>query len=96
MEKVTAVIVAKVNTEEKEALDYYISHVGQLYEEVGAKTVAKHKIKEAFIGQNTPDLVIVMEFNDQKAFDNVFKSEAYQALLPYRDKAFTSLEAYVS
>jgi len=40
-------------------------------------------------------VVVVMEFPSSQAIKKVFESEAYKALLPYRDKAFTDLEMFL-
>ncbi len=77
-------------------MTYYLENVAKLYEKVKAKQINKYKIEEALIGDNTPSLVSVMEFENKEALDTVFKSDTYQKLLPYRNKAFSKLEAYIS
>jgi uncharacterized protein (DUF1330 family) len=96
MSKVNLVIVATINPNEKEALSHYLVGVGKLYEEVKAKSVVKYKVSKASIGDYTPSLVSIMEFVDIAALNQVFDGQTYQALLPYRDKAFLKVEAYIS
>jgi len=96
MNKVNLVIVGTINPNEKEALSYYVEKVGELYQEVSAKNVGKYKVSKSLIGENTPSLVSVMEFNDMDSLQAVFEGVAYQELLPYREKAFSKLEAYIS
>jgi len=96
MSKVNLIIVATINPNEKEALSHYLEGVGKLYEEVNAKSVGKYKVSKASIGDYTPSLVSIMEFDNIAAMNQVFDSQTYQALLPIRDKAFLKLEGYLS
>ena len=96
MSKINLIIVATINPKEKEALSHYLAGVGELYKEVDAKSVGKYKVSKASIGDYTPSLVSIMEFDNVAAMNQVFDSQTYQALLPIRDKAFLKLEAYIS
>ena len=96
MYKVILIIVATINPNEKEALNYYLEQMDVLYEEVEAKPIGKYKIDESIIGDNSPNLVSIMEFPNQDALDKVFKSEKYKTLKPYREKAFIKVEAHLS
>ncbi|WP_298426748.1 DUF1330 domain-containing protein [uncultured Kordia sp.] len=96
MSKVHVTIVATVNPEGKEQLAHYIEKVGDLYKKVQAKSVNKFKVSKPLIGTYTPTIVSIMEFPDMNALHDVFESAAYQELIPYRDKAFSKLEAYIS
>lgn len=70
--------------------------IGALYTEVGAKPIERYEISGVLIGENQPTMVSIMEFPDEAALDKVFKSEDYKTLLPYREKAFIKLEAFIS
>ena len=96
MSKVNLTIVATINPVGKEELAYYLSKVGELYHEVNAKPVNKFKVTKSLIGNYTPSLVSIMEFPNMEALNQVFESDAYKELLPFREKAFSTLEAYVS
>ena len=96
MSKVNLIIVATINPNEKEALSHYLEGVGDLYEEVNARSVGKYKVSKTSIGDYTPSLVSIMAFDDMAALNQVFDSQTYQTLLHYRDKAFLKLEAYIS
>jgi uncharacterized protein (DUF1330 family) len=96
MSKVNLIIVATINQSEKEALSYYLEKIAVLYEQVSAKSVGKYKISKASIGEYNPSLVSIMEFPDIVSFDKVFESEEYKKLIPYREKAFLKVEAYLS
>lgn len=95
MNTVKLTILASVNQAEKEALSAYLEGVAPLYKKVNANPVIKSKFSESFIGNEEASLVSVMEFPTRAAVDEVFNSNAYKALLPLREKAFTRLEAYI-
>ncbi|MEM8892334.1 MAG: DUF1330 domain-containing protein [Bacteroidota bacterium] len=93
--KVVVIIVALINPAEKEALASYMGEMKKMYAEVDASVVFSSPLKEKLAGEMKANLISIMEFPDQKAFDKVFKSEAYQKLLPLREKAFLRLEVFL-
>lgn len=95
MEKVFLVITATINLNEKEALNYYLEQVGLLYKKVGAKPVKKFKIEKTFIGESGAHRVSIMALPNIEAVSEVFESEKYKTLLPYREKAFNKIEAHI-
>ena len=48
------------------------------------------------IGNEAPTFIAVMEFPNVEAISEVFDSEEYKKLIPYREKAFSNVEAYIS
>lgn len=89
-------IVAKVNPDGKKELSHYIEKVGELYKKVKAKPIYKFKITKPLIGTYTPSIVSIMEFPSISALNDVFESDEYKKLIPYREKAFSKLEGYIS
>ncbi|WP_010177918.1 hypothetical protein [Aquimarina agarilytica] len=65
MYKVILIILATINPNEKEALNYYFEQMNFLYEQVEAKPISKYKISELLIGNQKPNLVSIMEFPNQ-------------------------------
>jgi uncharacterized protein (DUF1330 family) len=96
MNKVNLIIVATINSNGKEELLHYLEKVGDLYKKVKAKPVNKFKITKPLIGDYTPSLVSTMEFPNMASLNEVFESDAYKKIIPYREKAFSKLEAYIS
>jgi len=93
--KVFLIVIAMVNPNERESFDYYVSQIRQQYESVGAKPV-KYPINHVVLGEDTPDFIMVVEFPDMQALQQLFSSEAYQSLIPYRKKGFKELKVYLS
>lgn len=96
MDKVNLTIVATLNPNGKEELSHYLERVGVLYKKVDAKPVNKFKITKPLIGNYKPSLVSIMEFPNMNSLNDVFESNDYKQLIPYREKAFLKLEAYIS
>ncbi|MFL1896369.1 DUF1330 domain-containing protein [Aquimarina sp. 2-A2] len=96
MYKVILIIVATINPNEKEALNYYLKQMNILYEQVGAQSIGKYIVSESLIGTDSPNLVSIIEFRNKEALEKVFKSEKYKTLKPYREKAFLQVEAHLS
>lgn len=89
------IVNATPNPEEQEAYEYYVSNAGPLFKKFGGMPLAKYKISEAIVGTQMTQVVVVMQFPNDEAIKNVFDSEAYKALLPSRDKAFTALNVFI-
>ncbi len=96
MSKINLTIIATLSPEGREELLYYKEKVGALYKQVNAKPVNKFKVTQKLIGDYKPSLVSIMEFPNLASLNQVFQSDEYKALLPYREKAFSKLEAFIS
>ncbi|TPN82789.1 DUF1330 domain-containing protein [Aquimarina algicola] len=96
MSKVNLTIVATIDPHGKDELSHYLEKVGALYKKVDAKPVNKFKVTKPLIGNHKPSLVSIMEFPNMNSLNSVFESEEYKQLIPYREKAFSKLEAYIS
>lgn len=94
-EKSLMIVNAVLNSDEKEAFAYYSEYSAPLFKQAGAIPVGKYKISETIIGERKLQVVAIMEFPSSEAITNVFKSEAYKELLPYRDKAFMELDVFI-
>jgi len=87
----TLVVTATPNPNEAEALQAYFEGVRPLLMGAGGKLVKRLRIAESISG--TPDyrMLLVMDFESKDAITKVFASEEYAALLPNREKGFTSI-----
>ncbi|WP_420580368.1 DUF1330 domain-containing protein [Reichenbachiella sp.] len=96
MEKVILVVLATINPLEKEAANHYMTQANEMFKSVGAKPLYKYPLEKQFIGKLNIQMTAAIEFPNQKSFDAVFESEAYQQLIPDREKGFSFLNAYIS
>lgn len=94
--KIFLIIIGFINPQEQESFDHYATNMRALYETVDAKVVDKYPIVQTIMGDEKPDFIMVVEFPNQEAFIKLFSSEAYQRIVPYREKGFKKLEVFVS
>jgi len=94
-DKKIMIVNALLNVKEKEAFEYYSEHSVPLFKNAGAESIAKHRVEETLIGAEKIHVVSILEFPTRQAIKDVFESEAYKALLPYRDKAFMKLDVFI-
>lgn len=94
--KLILIIIAFLNPQEKQAFEYYKTHINELYVEVGATVKERYTIIHNATGNEKPDFVMVVEFPDEQSFQKLFGSEDYKKLLPYRAKAFKKIDALIS
>lgn len=89
------IVKAVLNQMEMEAFKVYSDRSAPLFKNAGGLPVAKYKIEQQIVGDEDLHIVVVMQFPDKQSIEDIFESEAYKNLLPYRDKAFTQLEVYI-
>ncbi len=94
--EIKLIVVATINSDEMESFNTYIEGLTKCYDQVGAKTVVQYPITQTYLGNLNPDFVSVISFENEGAFDKVYKSSSYQSLLGARSKAFKSIEVYIS
>jgi uncharacterized protein (DUF1330 family) len=94
-EKTLMIVSANVNPNEIESYEQYTQNAGPIFKKAGGVPVAKYQIKERIIGTGEAQFVVVMEFPSVEVIKNLFESEEYKALLPIRDKAYTSLNVFL-
>lgn len=89
------IVNAILNPIEKEAFAFYSENSAPLFKKAGGTPVGKFKITQNLVGNTNLQILVIMEFPSDQAIKNVFASEEYKKLLPYRDKAFSELEVYI-
>lgn len=96
MVKIILIIIGFLNPLEKEAFDHYSASINVLYQEVGATVTDRFPILKTALGDEKPDFILVVEFPNQEALQKLFSSEEYKVLIPFREKAFEKLNAFIS
>ncbi|AFY72088.1 protein of unknown function DUF1330 (plasmid) [Thalassoporum mexicanum PCC 7367] len=85
----TMIAFTTLNPEESEALQAYVEGTTPLMEAAGGKFVSRYSHQEAVIGTAGVQFVTIVEYPSATAIKELFASEAYQNLQPFKDKAFT-------
>ena len=84
------------DTNEQEALNHYTKNVGTLLVDAGGKPISKYTVKEKLHGEHSLATIFIAEFPNDGAIKEFFNTDAYKALLPYRNKAFKSINIYIA
>jgi uncharacterized protein (DUF1330 family) len=78
------------------AMEQYREGVQPLLGAIGATPVKPSRIVETVAGEQSMAMSIVMDFANADALSAVFASEAYLALIPLRDVAFSDIEILIT
>ena len=77
------------------ALNEYLGVVGPLMERAGATLISRYEVTETLSGTEPPHFVSIIAYPSDEAVAMVFKSPAYIALKPVREKAFARYDVCV-
>jgi len=91
MSKTTLIVNATPCPKGAEALAHYAEHAGAILKAHHGKLINKYKVTDILTKDKFNQTVMVMEFEDDAIIKALSKGEAYKALIPYRDKAFTDI-----
>jgi uncharacterized protein (DUF1330 family) len=84
------VVTAIPNPNEMESVQSYLKGVMPLFTAAGGNLVKRLKVGETIRG-NASGMVLVMDFDSDKAITELFESDEYAALVPIRDKGFKEM-----
>ncbi len=95
--KMTTLLVTLTPVEgEGEAMSRYLQGVGPLLAGAGGTPVKRVRVTETITATAGIGLALVMDFENADAIKSVFDGDAYEALIPDRDKAFSNLEIVIA
>jgi len=94
--KIFLIIIATINSQERDSFEYYKTEINRQYESVGATVVKRYPVLQVLAGEEKPDFIMIVEFPNQQALQKLFTSEEYKKIAPYREKGFTKLNAMIS
>jgi uncharacterized protein (DUF1330 family) len=92
---VTMITVANFAEDGADALQHYVDGVLPLLEQSGA-IVQRYGSVETLVGTERFDLVAIMQFPSEDSMKQFLTSDAYEAMEPYREKAFRFLTTFSS
>ena len=88
------IVNATPNLENQEAIQAYTGGVLPMLQNAGGKSLKRAKLASIIKGKANYPMFLFMEFDDASRISELFESEAYQQLIPHRDKAFKELNIY--
>lgn len=82
-----AFFVATVQVKDAEKFQEYAKKAAETFAVYGAEVVLRGKMESALAGSDKHDAVGIVKFPDMDTLNAWFRSDAYQAIVPLRDKA---------
>jgi len=80
-------LVGHITVKDNNLWQQYVDGVQESLIPFDSKVVFRGKLASVLAGKHEHDLVVVIEFADQKILELWFSSEKYQSIIPIRDKA---------
>lgn len=86
---VTVCAILRLNEDEPEALGKYFEITTPLMDTAQATIRQRFTTQSTVVGDNPPEMVVLVDYPSIEAVENLFSSAEYQQAKPYRDKAFS-------
>jgi uncharacterized protein (DUF1330 family) len=94
--KTFLVITAIVNKLNIAELPEYLGSVMQIFGQNGGKPVGRYKTVNALVGEESPEMMAVIEFDNPKTIEDMVNGEAFNALSEQRARVFNKLNMIIS
>ncbi len=94
--KTFLVITAIVNKQNMAELSEYLGSVTQIFDQNGGKPVGRYKTINSLVGEASPEMMAVIEFDNPKTIEDMVQGEAFNALSELRARVFTKLNLMIS
>ncbi len=92
----TLLITATPAQGQTEAMGRYLQAVSPLLIGAGGALVKRVRVTNTISGTARTAMALVMDFENAEALADLFASEAYHALIPDRDKGFSSIDILIT
>ena len=89
---VTVIALVTVCDDCPAELAAYFQVTGPLLQRAGARIIKRFEINEVIVGHRPARSVIIVEFPNRAAVDQVFDSPEYESIIPIRDLAFLNYQ----
>ena len=93
---VTVLATVTFAKDQAEALTKYLEVTAPLLQRAQAQVKTVFELNEAVVGNRPAKQLIIVEYPNREAVDMVFKSPEYKALIPTRDKAFSTYDVTIA
>ena len=94
--KTFLVITAIVDKQNIEKVPDYLGSVMKIFGQNGGNPVGRYKTINSLLGEESPELMAVIEFDKPKTIEDMVKGEAFSALAAQRSRVFTKLNMIIS
>ena len=93
--KAVLVSIGVLNPEAVADLKTYEEGARPLLMAAGARVIGGWRFVDRLVGDRQVDSLFLAEFPNAQAIRDVWASEAYKALVPARDRAFSTLDQFI-
>jgi uncharacterized protein (DUF1330 family) len=74
----------------------YSARVRRYLEKHQGEVIRRQKIEKVLYGQESPDLVMVIDFPDRSLAARIFFEQEYLDIIPLREKVFSRFNMYLA
>lgn len=92
----TLIVTASPAEGQNEAMGRYLQAVSPLLIDAGGTPVKRLRVTNAITGTAGTAIALVMDFENAETLTTLFASDAYQALIPDRDTAFSNIDMLIT
>ena len=93
--KTFLVITAIVNKQNIAEVPEYLGSVMQIFGQNGGKPVGRYKTINSLVGDESPEMVAMIEFPDAEAIKNMINGKDFMALSEVRERVFKKLNMII-
>ena len=94
-DKAILIVNAIVNKENMADVKHYMENIPAVFSKNGARPVASYKTVEQIVGDESPEMVAIFEFDNADAIKNLINGVDFKALAETRAKAFSKLNLMI-
>ena len=94
--KTFLVITAIVNKQNIAEVPEYLGGVMKIFGQNGGKPVGRYKTINSLIGEGSPEMMAIIEFDNPKTIEDMISGEDFNDLAELRARVFTKLNMVIS
>jgi uncharacterized protein (DUF1330 family) len=92
----TLLVTLTATPDQDAARGRYLGGVQPLLKAAGGRLVKRLRVTDTIVGTAGVSMALVMDFDTADTIAGVFASDAYQALVADRDRAFSNIEILIT
>jgi uncharacterized protein (DUF1330 family) len=94
--KTFLVITAIVNKQNIAEVPEYLGSVMKIFGQNGGKPIGRYKTINPLIGEDSPEMMAIIEFKNSKTIEDMVKGETFNELAELRARVFSKLNMIIS
>jgi uncharacterized protein (DUF1330 family) len=95
-QKVTIIVEGSFAEGYENYFEEYSATIRNYLAKHGGVVIRRQLIKETLYGQNGPDIIMVIDFDDRNVAKRIFFENEYLQVIPLRDKIFKTFKMYLA